>query len=56
MKNIFETILEKLSEVFPKQDHQSKLEQYIVSKNPKSVGEIEHLERQYYQYSTRSII
>ena len=56
MKDIFETILEKLSEMFPKQDYQSKLEQYIVSKNPTSVGEIEQLERQYYQHSSRSII
>lgn len=36
------TMLERLAEYFPKQDYQSRLEQYLVSKYPKSTADIEH--------------
>ena len=35
-------MLERLAEMFPKQDYQSKLERYIASKHPKSVTDVEH--------------
>lgn len=49
-------LLEKLSKMFFKQDYQSRLEQYIASKNPKSIGEIEQLERQYFYTASKSLI
>lgn len=35
-------MLERLAEMFPKQDYQSKLERYISSKYPTSVTDVEH--------------
>jgi hypothetical protein len=40
--------LEKLVDMFPEQDYQSRLEVYISSKNPQSTSDIEHLERQFH--------
>jgi hypothetical protein len=40
-------LLERLAEMFTKQDYQSKLDRYINSKNAKSVAEVEHLIREY---------
>jgi len=42
-------ILKRLAEMFPKQDYQSRLERYISSHYPQSVGDVEYLERQYNQ-------
>jgi hypothetical protein len=36
------TLLERLSEMFPKQDYQSRLERYIRSQNPQTAAEVEH--------------
>jgi hypothetical protein len=40
-------ILEKLSEMFPKQKYQSRLEQYINSKNPTNAADVDYWQRQY---------
>ena len=40
--SIIQQMLEKLAEMFPKQDYQSKLERYVASKHPKSITDIEH--------------
>jgi hypothetical protein len=40
-------ILEKLSEMFPTQRYQSRLEQYINSKNPTNAAEVDYWQRQY---------
>ena len=40
-------ILEKLSEMFPTQKYQSRLEQYINSKNPTNAAEVDYWQRQY---------
>jgi hypothetical protein len=40
-------ILEKLSEMFPKAGYQSRLEQYINSKNPTNAAEVDYWQRQY---------
>jgi len=42
-------LLERLSEMFPKQDYQSRLEEYIKSKNPTSPGDVEYWQREYDQ-------
>ena len=41
------SILEKLSEMFPKAGYQSRLEQYINSKNPTNAAEVDYWQRQY---------
>jgi hypothetical protein len=38
-------ILERLAEMFPQ--HQSRLEQYINSKNPSNAAEVDYWQRQY---------
>lgn len=47
MSEMIMKLLERLAEMFPKQDYQSKLEQYIKTKNAQSVAEVEHLIREY---------
>jgi len=36
-------LLERLAEMFPKQDYQSRLERYIAAKNPNNPADIEQL-------------
>ena len=40
-------ILKRLTEMFPGQDYQSRLENYIISHYPKSAADVEYYERQY---------
>lgn len=49
-------LLERLAEMFPKSDYQSRLEQYIASRQPQNAADVEMLERQYFQEQQRSII
>ena len=56
MSQFIEHILERLSEMFPNQSYQSKLEQYIVSRNPQSVTDIEHFEREYSNQQHRGLL
>jgi hypothetical protein len=44
---MLENLLEKLSEMFPKQDYQSKLEQYLAEKHIKSAADAEYWAREY---------
>ena len=44
---MIEHLLERLAEMFPKQDYQSKLDRYIASKYPTDTGDIERLLIQY---------
>lgn len=47
-------ILERLAEMFPTQSYQSRLDQYISSRNPTNAAEVEMLIRQYDgQYANR---
>jgi hypothetical protein len=48
-------LLERLAEMFPKQDYQSKLDRYVGSKNPSSPGEIEQIIREYDQRNQRGL-
>jgi hypothetical protein len=36
------SLLERLAEMFPKQDYQSRLDRYIRSRNPQTPAEVEH--------------
>jgi hypothetical protein len=50
MKTLSSTMLsfvERLAEMFPQQDYQSRLEQYIHSKRPTNAAEVEYWQRQY---------
>lgn len=40
-------MLERLIEMFPKQDYQSRLDRYIESRRPKSVAEVEHWQKHF---------
>lgn len=40
-------LVERLSEMFPKQDYQSKLDAYLTSKNVKDIGDVEHWIREF---------
>ena len=40
-------IMERLSEMFPGSTYQTRLEQYIASKNPTNAAEVDYWQRQY---------
>lgn len=44
---MLETILERLSEMFPKQHYQNRLEQYLAEKHIKSAADAEYWAREY---------
>jgi len=44
-------LLERLSEMFPKQDYQTRLNDYIASHNPQTAGDVDQLLRKYTQKS-----
>lgn len=52
MSQLMTKLLERLAEMFPKQDYQSRLEAFIASRNPQSPGDVEHWEREF-QHSNR---
>ena len=47
------TLLERLAEMFPGSDYQSRLEQYIANRHPQNAGDVEHLQQQYYYEQQR---
>lgn len=47
-------MLERLSEMFPRQDYQARLEHYIASRYPTTVGDVEKLEREFTQRQYRN--
>ena len=46
---LLERVLERLAEMFPTQGYQSRLEQYINSKNPTNAAEVDFWTKQYEQ-------
>lgn len=47
----FQSLVDRLREMFPKQ-YQNEVEEFIISKNPKSAADVEHLLKEYtYQTS-----
>jgi len=50
-------LLERLAEMFPGSDYQSRMENYIANRNPQNAADIEHLQRQYqYEQQRQGII
>jgi hypothetical protein len=47
MSQLMMQILERLSEMFPKQNYQSRLDYYLTSKNVQNVADVEYWTRQY---------
>jgi hypothetical protein len=47
MSQLMTKLLERLAEMFPGQDYQTRLDQFISSKYPQSVGDVEYWQRQY---------
>ena len=47
MSTLMTTILERLAEMFPKQNYQSRLEQYIASRHPQTVADVEMMTRDF---------
>jgi hypothetical protein len=56
MSKLMTQLLERLAEMFPQQDYQSRLEHYIASRRPTSTADIEMLQRQYYSLQTRGVV
>jgi len=56
MSNKIYRMIERLAEMFPKQDYQSRLEQYIASHRPQHIGDVERYERQYSQQHARGFL
>ena len=50
---MLEKLLERLAEMFPDSDYQTRLEQYIVNRNPQTAADVEHWERQYHYEQQR---
>ena len=47
LSNKMLALLERLGEMFPKAGYQTRLEQYINSKNPTNAAEVDYWQRQY---------
>ena len=55
MSQLMTKLLERLAEMFPAQNYQSRLEQYIASRHPQSVADVEMMTRDY-NAQTRSYL
>jgi hypothetical protein len=49
-------LLERLARMFSGSDYQSRLEQYIATRQPQNTADVEMLERQYYQDRQRGLV
>jgi hypothetical protein len=50
-------LLERLAEMFPGSDYQSRMENYIVNHNPQTAADVEHWERQYnYEQQRQGVV
>jgi hypothetical protein len=49
-------LLKRLAEMFPGNNYQSSLEQYIDTRHPQNAADVEMLERQYFQDRQRGIV
>ena len=47
LSNQMLSLIERLADMFPRQGYQSRLEQYINSKNPTNAAEVDYWQRQY---------
>ena len=56
MSQMFIQFIERLAEMFPKQGYQSRLEEYLSTKNITSTADVEYWQRQYDQQSNRNFV
>ena len=56
MSQMFIQFVERLAEMFPKQNYQSRLEQYLSTKSIQSVSDVEHWQRQYDNNLNRNFV
>ena len=49
-------LLQRLIQMFPGSDYQSRLEQYIASRHPQCTADVEYWERQYFQDQQKGLI
>ncbi len=49
-------MIERLAEMFPKQDYQSRLERYIASRRPQSATDVELFEREFSYHQARGML
>lgn len=49
-------LLERLAEMFPKQDYQSRLDRYLNSKNVQSTADVDHWVRQFDKNNERNFV
>jgi hypothetical protein len=54
MSQMFIQFIERLAEMFPKQNYQSRLEQYLSTKSITSASDVEYWQRQYDKQSDRN--
>ena len=53
---MLEKLLERLFQMFPSSDYQSRLDRYIASRNPQSTADVEHWERRYFEDQQRGLV
>ena len=51
MSQLMTQLLERLAEMFPQENYQSRLDQYLTSKHVQSIGDVEYWTRRYEQNS-----
>lgn len=51
----FSDLVERLREMFPKQDYQTRLDAFIRSKHPKSASEVEHWQQHFTRIEMRRL-
>jgi len=49
MSEIMTKLLDRLTEILPRNDYQSRLEEFIASRKPTSIAEVEHWERYFHR-------
>jgi hypothetical protein len=50
-------LLERLAQIFPGSDYQSRMENYIANRQPQNAADVEHLQRQYqYEQQRQGIL
>lgn len=50
------TLVDILKNIFPASTHQSRMEQYLLDKNIKTVSDIEHWQRQYETHQHQGLL
>lgn len=56
MSELMTKLLERLTEMFTHQDYQSRLEQYVASRKPQSVVDVEIFEREFMTLQSRGLL